>query len=902
MAANQTESLKSPVSSGEKHLKRTIHKIILACLASLIAIASHAVPARHAAARFTGDDDLIVGARAIVIGRVLSLACRLDREQDRVYTYVTLDVEEAIKGEINERQIVIKEEGGEVDGQGSLIYGAPQFRRGERVLLYLDTRDDGSLRVHQLSFGKLTIIEDAAGDSVIQRSDPGCAAIINPAALHSSRHAINEPTTLADYRQMVRSRLAANWQLSQAFEAAHYRAVPMRAQPREYDRALQRGEMRPLFTLLYPLKSVRWFEPDSNQPVVFYINPDGMPNAQVLDDVGAAMNAWTNIAGCKLRVVNGGARTACPTERTVSVITFNNCDQRFSPSPEQGRFIALGGLKWISEETRQVNGQTYVKAAYGFVSFNPYAAESYNNHCDLREAATHELGHALGLGHSQYPEATMNGSAHFDGRCASLTEDDVNGITFIYPVNDLGPRPLAIESESLLSDSVKDIRYAQPIRSSGGVLPHTWSHVPGYGRLPSGLALNTGGVITGVAIETGTFSFRAQVEDAVGDVLQKSFTVTVREPLPFDSRFVSQSVVSTVQTGQTFSATLKWLNVGSQMWDGGTVRLVSQNPNGNDTWRISAIAVPGITLKGDQLIIPLTLTAPRVAGTYNFQWQLAQPSGAVFGQPTTSLQIVVTPGPPSIDNASTLQAVAGTPFTYQLTVTGGTPPFTWSTTSGALPAGLSLNAQSGLIAGTPTTAGTATFTAQVADAASRTAKRSFSITVAPPAPSSLTLNLAATLQAVKGQSFAYQPQAGGGAPPYAWSITGGALPGEFVLNGVTGALTGTPTNAGEFSVTITVRDQRGASASGTTRITVSEPQPAPAIIKAKYKAGKRKLIVTGERIDANAALFVDGAQVAAQVEANTITIKPISLNPGAHELRIVNPGGIASPPYQLIVE
>lgn len=797
-------------------MKNTIHHITLACLASLLALASSAGTERARATSFTADDDLITGARAIVIGRVVSLACRLDVEQDRVFTYVTLDVEETLKGNTNTGQIVLKEEGGEVAGQGSVIFGAPQFARGERVLLYLDTRRDGSLRVHQFSFGKLTIMEDTAGgEPMVVRADAVCGAVINQAALHHSHATTASPVTLSDYRRMVRARLAANWERAQAFEAANYTDVPLLARPREYDRAVRRGEMHPQFTLLYPVKSVRWFEPDSNQPVIFFVNPEAAPNPQVLDDVGAAMSVWTNVAGCKLRIVNGGATNACPTQRTLSAITFNNCDQRFSPSPEQGRIIALGGLKWTSEQTKEVNGQTYVKAAYGFVSFNPYTADSYNNHCNLREVATHELGHALGLGHSQYPEATMNGTAHFDGRCASLTEDDMNGIAFVYPVNDPGPRPLAIDTEPRLADAIGQIRYEQPIRSSGGVLPHTWSVVPGYGRLPSGLALNTGGIVTGVPLETGNFTFKAEVDDGAGNIQQKSFTMTVREPLPFDSRYVSQSVVPTIQVGQSFSATLKWLNVGSQMWDGGSVKLVSQNPAGSDTWRLTAIAVPGITLKGDPLTVPLTLTAPRVAGTYNFQWQLAQLSGALFGQPSANLQIIVTPGPPAIDSAGPLQAVAGTPFSYQLTVAGGTSPFTWSVASGALPAGLSLNPQSGLIAGTPAAAGTATFAAQVSDAESRTAQKSFTITVAPP-----------------------------------------EIPS----------------------------------------------QPTPIINNAKYKAGKRKLIVTGERIDANAALFIDGVQVAAQVDAGTMTAKPVTLNPGTHELRIVNPGGVSSPPYSLTIE
>jgi hypothetical protein len=888
----------------EIRVKSMLNKISLTCLALLITLASSARTGGSTTAEFTADDDLITGARAIVIGKVLSLACRLDAEQDRIFTYVTLNVEETLKGEINERRIVLKEEGGEVAGQGSIIFGTPQFSRGERVLLYLDTWRDGSLRVHQMSFGKLTIIEDpAGGEPSVVRADSGCEAMIEPAARrHHSRAPVVDHLRLADYRRMVRARLAANWERAQAFEAANYAEVPILAQPREYDRAISRGEMQPQFILLYPVKSVRWFAPDNNQPVVFYINPDGAPNPQVIDDVGAAMNAWSNVQGCTLRVVNGGARNVCASQRSLNAITFNNCDNRFSPTPQQARYIALGGLKWTSDDTRQVNGQTFVKAAYGFVSFNPYNTDSYNNHCNLREVATHELGHALGLGHSQYPDATMNGTAHFDGRCASITEDDANGIALVYPVNDLGSRPLSIDSDSSLSDAVDQIRYTQPIVSSGGILPHTWSVVAGYGRLPNGITLNTGGILTGLPLETGSFTFKAQVDDSAGSLQQKSFTLIVREPLPYDSRYLSQSVISTVQAGQPFSASLKWFNVGSQTWEASTVKLASQNPAGNQMWGAAAVPVSGFTLKSEQLVIQFTLTAPRVAGTYNFQWQLIQEGKGVFGQPSANLQIIVTPGPPVIETTGPLQAIAGTAFSYPLTVAGGTPPYIWSITSGSLPSGLNLDSQTGLLSGTPATAGSATFTTQVTDAASRTAQKSLSITVAPSTTLPLKLNLAATIQAVKGEPFTYQPEATGGTPPYIWSITAGALPAELALNAGTGAVTGTPSVSGDFNVTLTVRDQRNESATGSMQIKVTEPQPAPVISKVKYKAGKRKLTVNGERIDANAALFIDGAQVAAHFDSGTLIAKPLALASGTHEIRVVNPGGVSSQPYSLTIE
>jgi hypothetical protein len=937
------------------------------------------------------DDDLIIGARAIVRGRVLSTETGLDERQGRVFTYITLRVLEVIKGRITGRRITLKQEGGQAEGRGSIVFGSPQFSPGERVLLYLDTWPGGSLRVHQMFLGKFSIVEDpATGKDLVVRSRPDSNVAVveaeSPPAYAAG--ASTDRAELKAYLKMVRARLQANRERAIGFEAEHYSHIPLLAEPPDYQERLPGGKLQPQFTLIAPSLPTRWFEPDSGQPVTFLINLDGAPSPGVTGDIEAAMAAWSTVPGCTLRVANGGTTSECMNRGGGNVIVFNNCDGRFAPVPGCASIIALGGLSWDTSETRTVNGTTFFKAILGFISFNPYSACSFDDSCKIREITTHELGHALGLGHSQFIEATMFGGAHFDGRCASLRQDDINGITYLYPVEETGGGPLTITTGSQLPNASRSALYVKVLEATGGRLPYTWSLLAAQGRLPAGMTLTSSGIVGGTPLEEGTYNFTAQVRDGAGATAQKSFALTVgaTSTLPYDSQFVSQSVPASVQPGQQFNVNLKWLNTGTQTWSGGAgLRMRSQNPENNTIWGGNAVQPATTVQPGQQLDITFSAIAPHAPGAYSFQWQLFQEGIGFFGQMSTAVQVTVLQpqsNSPQIDSPASLDARKGTLFRHQLLATGGTPPYLWSLPAGSLPAGIILNANTGLIAGTATVTGSFSFTVRVSDSASRTGQKSISIAVSGPPPEvttgvlpsilrgaafsfqlraaggtppyrwavssgalpsglaldrnagtisgitlasgsfSFTLDVtdadsrtarkalsitvlapplsivvADSVEVLKGSPLNLQINAAGGTPPYTWSVTSGELPAGINLNPGTGALTGSPGSSGIFIVTISVRDQASQTVSKSVQIKVIDPATIPSVTKVRYKAGKRKLIVQGERINRAAALLVDGSEVRAKFSAGKLVVKKFALSPGRHEIVIVNPNDVESQPF-----
>src|SRR5581483_7674935 len=201
-----------------------------------------------------------------------------------------------------------------------------------------------------------------------------------------------------------------------------------------------------------------------------------------------------------------------------------------------------------------VNGQVFVRSLQGFLAINPYAACSFSDHTNLREVLTHETGHTLGLGHSQYNDATMFAFAHFDGRGASVKQDDVDGILYIYPASGGGgaPGPPTITTTSI-NDGQVGSPYEFTMRAAGGFPPYTWNK---SGTLPSGLSINPGCIIRGTPTTEGTSAFTVVLTDAHGGRDQKDFSLKINPAGGGGSLQISTSSLPDAGVGSSYSFTL----------------------------------------------------------------------------------------------------------------------------------------------------------------------------------------------------------------------------------------------------------------------------------------------------------------------------------------------------------
>lgn len=342
--------------------------------------------------------------------------------------------------------------------------------------------------------------------------------------------------------------------------------------------------------------------------------------------------------------------------------------------------------------------------------------------------------------------------------------------------------PLLVLSGAYAATAPRAVVYPTftPSRS-GGWAPFTFSVLSG--ALPTGLSLDaTTGAISGTPTAQGAYTATIKVTDADGNIATMAFNVTIAGDLVLTG------------TPANFGTTTVAYNDTSLGHTGG------QSPY---VFSVSSGALPpGLALNTSTGAITGTPTA---SGTYNFSIKVSD-ANASFASSAFSIAVAAFPAL----SGTVADATNGVAYSASYALSGGHAPVAYDISAGVLPTGLSINASTGVISGTPTVNGASTFTVRVTDNHGNVATRAGTVTVyaAPAMAGSYTNSME-----VSDPYSSNAVTVSGGKAPIAWSLGGGTLPPGLTINGSNGLLSGTPTTAGSYEFTVKATDALGRATS-----------------------------------------------------------------------------------------
>ena len=298
-----------------------------------------------------------------------------------------------------------------------------------------------------------------------------------------------------------------------------------------------------------------------------------------------------------------------------------------------------------------------------------------------------------------------------------------NTVTFTATAGSTQPPPLSITTTSLPGGTVGQA-YSQNLQATGGTGSYAWSIQSG--SLPASLNLSSGGTIAGTPTTAGTSTFTVQATSGTQTATQ-ALSIVVNPAAP-------TGPVLRIESGNGQSG-----NPGSVLL--GRLVVVLEDSNGNP---LGGVPITFTVKTGGGSVNP-TVRNTGELGRTSTEWTLGSTTGTqtveASAQGSNTVTFTATAGssqppPLSITTTSLPGGTVGQAYNQVLQATGGTGSYAWSIQSGSLPANLNLSG-GGTIEGTPTAAGTSTFTVQVTSG-TQTATKQLSIVVGP-GSSSITI-------------------------------------------------------------------------------------------------------------------------------------------------------------------
>ena len=400
----------------------------------------------------------------------------------------------------------------------------------------------------------------------------------------------------------------------------------------------------------------------------------------------------------------------------------------------------------------------------------------------------------------------------FGNNTITVTATDAHGKavseSFHLAVGDSGPTAAAIASQSGYEGQAFSLNVASHFTppAAGDTLTYSAS-------LPTGLSINAHtGVISGTPTDSdfGNDTITVTATDAHGKAVSESFHLAVGDSGPTAAAIASQSGYE----GQAFS-----LNVASHFTP----------PAAGDTLTYSASLPTGLSINAHTGVISGTPTDSDF-GNHTITVTATDAHGKAVSE---SFHLAVGDSGPIATAIAAQSAYEGRAFSLNV-ASHFTPPAAGDTLtySASLPTGLSINAHTGIISGTPTDSdfGDHTVTVTATDAHGKAISETFHLTVGDSGPTATTI---ADQSGYEGKAFSLNVASHFAAPAAGDTLTFSAsLPAGLSINAHTGVISGTPTDSdfGNHTITVTATDAHGKAVSESFHLAVGDSGPTATTI------------------------------------------------------------------------